>query len=110
MDDEFEGFLVAGKLSNVRSWYKKLEPHVQTHRDHLTTWIGFDKAFAPWQWAHLPRHQIIEKNTCPAWVCRPTCVWVDISSGDNIRSDTIYRDSERLIQRLVEWTADEEVL
>ena len=77
LDDEFDEFLAAWKLSKFWSWYKNLGLHVQTHRDNSITWIGFDEAFDPLQWAHLPRHQIIGENNCPAWVCRPTCVWVD---------------------------------
>ena len=39
LDDEFEELLAAGKLSKVRSWYKKLGMRVQTHRDNSITWI-----------------------------------------------------------------------
>ena len=37
LDDEFEVFLVAGKLSKVRSWYKNLGLHVQTNRYNVIT-------------------------------------------------------------------------
>ena len=59
LDDEFEGVLAAGKVSKVLSWYNNLGPSVQTHRDCSITWISYDAAFTPLQWAHLPRHQII---------------------------------------------------
>ena len=59
LDDEFEEVLASGKLSKIWSWYKKLRLCVQTHRDYSITWIGFDNALAPFQWAHLPRHHII---------------------------------------------------
>ena len=37
LDDEFEEYLVAGKLSKVRSWYKNLGLRVKTHRDNSIT-------------------------------------------------------------------------
>ena len=90
LDDEFEGLLAAGKLSTFWSWYKKLGLCVKTHRDHYITRIASDEAFAPLLWVHLPRHKIIGENTCPAWTCRPTCGWVEISSGEKICLDTRY--------------------
>ena len=64
--------------------------YVQAHRYHSITWIYFYEAFSTLQWAHLRRHQIIGKNTCTAWVFRPTFGWVDILRGDNIRLDAGY--------------------
>ena len=37
LDDEFEVFLVAGKLSKVQSWYKNLGLYVQTNRYTVIT-------------------------------------------------------------------------
>ena len=34
LDDEFEGFLAAGKISKLWSWYNKLGLHVKIYRDH----------------------------------------------------------------------------
>ena len=34
LDDEFEGFLAAGKLIKVHSWYNNMGMSVQTHRYH----------------------------------------------------------------------------
>ena len=59
LDDEFEELLAAGKLSKIRPWYNNLWLRVQTHRYNYIPWIDLDDAFAPLQWAHLPRHQII---------------------------------------------------
>ena len=109
LDDEFEDIFAAGKISKVWSCYKKLGLCEQTHRYHYITWIHFDKAFAPLQWAQLLRHQIIRENTCPAWVFRPTCGWVDISSGEDICLDVRYRSSELLVKRLVDRSTSEEV-
>ena len=110
MDDEFEELLAEGKLIEIWSWYNNLGLILKTHRDHYITWITFDEAFNPLQWAHLPRHQIIEENNRLAWVCRPSCGWVEISSGENIFWDAIYRSRELLFKRLVEKSASEEVL
>ena len=82
---------------------------MKTHRNHSITWIAFDETFAFLQWAHLPRHQAIGENTCPAWVFHPSCGWVEVSSGDNIRLDARYLSSDLLAKRLVDWSADEEV-
>ena len=63
LDDEFEELIAAGKLSTFLSWYNNLGLRVKTHRDHSITWIYFDKAFTPLQWAHLPINHIIGGNT-----------------------------------------------
>ena len=83
---------------------------VKTHINHSITWIDFYKAFVTLQWVHLPRHQIIWKNTRPAWVCRPNCGCVEISSGENIFLDAKYQSSELLFNILVEVYTDEKVL
>ena len=83
---------------------------MQTHRNNFTTWIAFDKASAPLQWVHLSRHQINWENNRPSWVFCPTCGWVEISSGEKIRLDAIYRSSEILVKSLVERSEAEEVL
>ena len=57
--DDFEKLIAAGKLIKVCSWYNNLRMCVKTHRYHSITWIAFDKSLAPFQWEHLPRHQII---------------------------------------------------
>ena len=49
-------------------------------------------------------------NTCPAWVCCPTYVWAEISSGYKIHLDARYRAIERLLKGLIEWSTAEEVL
>ena len=108
--DEFEDLLTAGKLSKIMSWYNNPGLCVKTHRDHSITWIDFYKSFYTLQWSHLQRHQIIGETTRPAWVCRPSCGWVEISSGDNIRLDGIYRSSEDLFKRLAERCEAEDVL
>ena len=90
MDDDFEDIIAAGKLRKVHSWYKNLGLRVQTHRDQSITWIDFDKSFDPLQWVHLPIHQIIWENNRPDLVCLPTCVWVEISSGEKIIFDVRY--------------------
>ena len=84
LDDEFEELLATGKLSKCWSWYKMMGIRVKKHRYHSINCIAFDDSFAPLQWAHLPRHQNIGGNTCPAWFFRPNCGWVEISSGENI--------------------------
>ena len=58
----------------------------------------------------LPRDHIIGENTRPAWVFRPTCGWVETSSGDKISLDARYGASERLAKRLLERTKYEEIL
>ena len=83
---------------------------VQIHIYHYIIWIDFDEAFAPLQWAHLTRHQIILENTLHAWVFRPSYGWVEISSGENICLDARYRSSDILVKRLVERSAAKEVL
>ena len=70
LDDEFEEILAAGKLSKIRSWYKNLGMRVKVHEYNSITWIYFEKAFTPLQWAHLLRQQI---NTRPAWVYCLSC-------------------------------------
>ena len=107
---EFDELLATGNLSKFWSWYKKLGVSVQTHKDHSITCIAFYKAFTPLQWSHLPRHQIIWENTGPDWVCRPTCGWAEISIGEKIRLDARYLSSDLLVNRLVDWSAAEEVL
>ena len=84
--------------------------NLQTHRDNSITWIDFDEAFYPLKWEHLPRHYIIGENTCTNWVCHPTCGWVEISSGENIRLDTGYKSSELFVKMLLERSAAKEVL
>ena len=83
---------------------------VQPHRYHSITQTCVDQAFATLQWAHLPRHQIIGGNNRPGWVCRPSCGWVEISSGENIFLDARYRYSYLLVEILLEWSAAEEIL
>ena len=83
---------------------------MQTHIDHLITWIYFEDLFSPLQWVHLPRYQIIGENTCPVCVFRPSCGWVEISNGDNICLDARYQSIEILVKRLKEQYAAEEVL
>ena len=75
---------------------------MQKHIDHSITWIDSDEAFTPLQWVHLPRHQIIGGKCRSAWVFRPSCGWVEISSGENIRLCARYQSSEILVKRLVE--------
>ena len=41
------------------------------------------------------------ENTCPDWICRPSCGWVEISSGENICLYVRYRYSEILVKRLI---------
>ena len=82
---------------------------VKTHIYHSITWIAFDEAFDPLQWAHLPRNQIIGVNIHPAWVCRPNFGWVEISRGEKILLDARYLSSDLLAKRLVDRSADEEV-
>ena len=89
LDDDFEEFLDEGKLSKVWSWHKNLVLHVQTHIDSEITWIVFDEACALFQWACLPRDQIIGINTPTAWFFWPTCGWVEISSGEEKCLDEI---------------------
>ena len=110
LDDEFEEILAAGKQIKVCSWYNNLGVCVKTHRDHSITCIASDEAFAPLKWAHLPIHHIIWENTRPAWVCRPTCGWVEISSGEKIHLGARYQSSDILVKRLVDRSAAEEVL
>ena len=50
LDDEFEEFLAAGKLSKFWSWYKRLGLHLETHRNNSISWISFDEELAPLQW------------------------------------------------------------
>ena len=83
---------------------------MQTYRYNYITWIAFDEEFAPFQWAHLPIHHIFLENTCPAWVCRPTYGWAEISSGEKICLDVRYRSSDILVKSLVYRSAAEEVL
>ena len=109
-DNEFGELLAAGKLSKFWSCYKNLGLRVKTHRYHYITWIAFDEAFAPLQWEHLPRHQIIWENTRPAWVWHPTYGWVEISNGEKIFLDARYWSSEILVNSLVDRSAAEEVL
>ena len=109
LDDEFEDIFAAGRLSKVWSWYKKLGLREQTHRYHSTTWIDFFEAFAPFKWTQLLRHQIIGENTRRAWVCHPSCVWVEISGGEKINLDERHRSSQLVVKRLVERPEDEEV-
>ena len=59
LDDEFEDIHAAGKKIKVRSWYNNLGLSLKPRRYHSINWISFDEAFAPLQWAHLPRNQII---------------------------------------------------
>ena len=54
-----------------------------------------------------PYHRV---NTHPDWVFRPSCGWVEISSGEKIRLDARYRSSELLVKSLVQRSAAEEVL
>ena len=110
LDNDFEELLDAGKLSKVRSWYNKTGLRVQTHRYHSITWIYFDEALYPLQWAHIPINQIMWENTHPAWVFHPTCGWVEISIGDKIHLYARYLSSELLVKRLVDRYASEEVL
>ena len=110
LDDYFEEFLSAGKLSKVRSWYNNMGLIVQTNRDAEITWIVIYEACAPLKWSRLTRDHIIGKKTRPAWVCRPNFGWVDISSGDKKRLDKRYQSGEILVKRLSAWTASEEVL
>ena len=56
---EFEKIISAGKMSKIWSWYKNMVIRVKTHRYNSITWIAFYEAFAPLQWAHIPRHQTI---------------------------------------------------
>ena len=79
---------------------------VKTHIYHSITWIAFDEAFDPLQWAHLPRHHIIGENTRPTCVCRLTCGSVEISSGENFRFDVRYQYSDLLVKSLVDWSSD----
>ena len=110
MDDEFEDIHAAGKKIKVRSWYNNLGLSLKPRRYHSINWISFDEAFYPLKWEHLPRHYIIGENTCTNWVFHPTCGWVEISSGENIRLDARYRSIEILVKRLVDGYASEEVL
>ena len=109
LNEEFGELLAAEKLSKVWYWYKKLVMHVQTHRDHSIPWIDFDEAFTPLQWAHLRRYQIIKENTCPDWVCRQTCGWLEITNGEKIVLDARYQYSELFVMRLVYEYAAEQV-
>ena len=110
LDDEFEEIIAVGKISKVWSWYKKMGMSVQTHRYCSITWIYFEEAFTPLQWEHLPIHQIIGENIRPEWVCRPTCGWLEISSGEKICLDVRYQFSEIIVKRLVQPSASEEML
>ena len=69
LDDEFEVSLAAGKLSKVRSWYKKLGLHGQTNRYTVIKWIVFDKACTPLKWAHLNKRP-------DYWEEYPSCLGV----------------------------------
>ena len=110
LGDEFEELLAEGYISKVQTSYNKLGLRVKTYRYHSITWIYFYEAFAPLKLSHLPRHPIVGENTRPAWVYRQTCVWVDISSGEKIRLDARYQSSELLVKRMLEFSADEEVM
>ena len=109
LDDEFEEFLSSGKLRKVWSWYKKVGMRVQTNRDNSINMIILDQSFALLQWAHLQRDHIIGKNIRLTWVFRPTCCWLEISSGSKISLDMRYIAFERLAKRPIERTAAKEV-